>query len=124
MATIGETPFSKYWIKDGILYFVYKEIDYLDTSTAKFIVEDRLEFQRGIAYPIFCDTRFLRDSGKSARDYLAQQGSLLAKAVAIYDDRIYGGSMVGFYMERNRPLVPSKVFTEREAAIEFLKEFI
>lgn len=123
MAKIGETPYSKYWIDGGILYFVYKQIDYLNCSTAKIIVESRLEFQQGDSYPIFCDTRFLKDSSKAARDYLANQGSLLAKAVAIYDNRIFGGSMIGFYMHRNRPMVPYQIFNDRDAALAFLATY-
>lgn len=124
MANIGETPYSKYWIENGILYFVYKPIAYLDTITAMHIVESRLKFQQGISYPIFCDTGFLQDSSKSARDYLAQKGSLLAKAVAIFDARIYAGTMIGIYVNRNRPLVPSQLFSDREEAIAFLKDYI
>jgi len=124
MANLGETPYSKYWIEGGILYFVYKEIEYLNSSTAKYIVENRIEFQQGVSYPIFCDTRFLLDSSKAARDYLAHQGSLLTKAVAIYDDRIFANSMLGFYMHRNRPLVPSQVFSNRDAALDFLATYI
>ncbi len=124
MATIGETPYSRYWIENGILYFVYKPIEFLDSSTAKQIVKSRLEFQQGMAYPILCDTRFLQDSSKPARDYLARQGSLLAKAVAVYDTRNFAATMIGYYVDRNRPLVPSRIFSDREAALEFLKDYL
>lgn len=124
MANLGETPYSKYWIDEGILYFVYKPIDYLDLATAKLVVDRRIQFQQGVVYPIFCDTRGVLDTSKPARDYLAQKGSLLAGAVAIYDNRPLARLMMQFYTRRNRPLAPSRIFTDREEAIAFLKNHV
>ncbi len=117
-----ETEYCRYWIQDGILFVYYKPLEYLDLQTAQAIVSARLAFQEEEAYPIYCDTRGIRDSSKEARDYLAVEGSLMAKAIAIFDDREVR-FMFHYYLLRNKPIVPCAVFADREEALGFLREF-
>ncbi|MDC8000104.1 hypothetical protein POV26_03580 [Aequorivita todarodis] len=121
MERSSETAFCRLWIENGLLYVIYKPISYLDEKMAKSIVSSRILFQENEPYPIFCDTRGIMDSSKAARDYLAQEGSTLAKAIAIYDDRDVGGLMLNYYLLRNKPLVPSAIFNDRDLAINFLR---
>lgn len=122
MERFSETDFCRFWITDGVLYFVYKSIVYLDVELARSIVSSRIIFQENEDYIVFCDTRGIKDSSKEARDYLAKEGSTLIKALAIYDDRNYGEFMLNYYLLRNKPLVSSAVFNDREMALKFLKE--
>ncbi|OBX23235.1 MULTISPECIES: DUF7793 family protein [Bizionia] len=115
-----ENVYAKFWVSDGILFFIYKPIDYLDFPTAKIIVDDRLKFQQETQYPILCDTQGIKNSVKSARDYLANEGSTLAKAVAIVDNRIIANVMLRFYLLKNKPVVPSKIYHTQEEALNFL----
>jgi hypothetical protein len=117
-----ETAYCKLWIANGLLFIIYKPIPYLDEKMAKLIVANRIHFQENEPFLIFCDTRGIMDSSKAARDYLAQEGSTLAKAIAIYDDRDVGGLMLNYYLLRNKPLVPSAIFNDRDLAINFLRE--
>ena len=87
------------------------------------IVSHRITFQEDEAYPIFCDTRGLSDSSKEARDFLALEGSILTKAIALYDDRNVAKFMLDYYHLRNRPIVPSFSFNQRESALEFLEGY-
>lgn len=119
-----ETRFSRFWVSEGILYFVYKPIVYLDYTTAKTIVRERLLFQRETAYPILCDTSGIADSEKSARDYLANDGSALAKAVAIVDYRKVSKILLRFYLMKNKPSTPTKIFRTKAQAIEFLTPYV
>lgn len=121
MDRINETLFCRYWIEDGILYVFYKPIDFIDLNIARSIVAARIQFQENDTYPIFCDTCGIKDSSKAARDYLAREGSTLAKAIAIYDDRQLSAFMLHYYLIRNKPLVPSKIFTDREEALLYLR---
>ncbi|MDY7396862.1 hypothetical protein UMM65_16570 [Aureibaculum sp. 2210JD6-5] len=124
MNDVYDAPHAKFWIQNEILHCTYKHIELLDLATAQSIVRDRLHFQQEISYPIFCDIRGMMSSEKSARDYLAKNGSILAKAVAIYDDRYIAEVMSQFYLNKNRPLVPSKLFRNYQEAIEFLNQFL
>ncbi|WP_417558496.1 hypothetical protein [Mesoflavibacter zeaxanthinifaciens] len=118
-----ETPYAKFWVADGIMFFIYKPIVYLDYQTARIVVQDRLQFQRETAYPILCDTQGIKDSVKSARDYLAKEGSTLTKAVAIVDNRHIAKVMLRFYLIKNKPLVPSQIYQTQEKALTFLSKF-
>ena len=115
-----ETLYAKFWVTDGILYFIYKPITFLDFKTAKMIVDERLKFQHETQYPILCDAQGIKNSAKSARDYLANEGSTLAKAVAIVDNRYVAKVMLRFYLMKNKPLVPSKIYQTQEDALSFL----
>jgi|SRR5690554_4291384 len=123
MYIFTENQHSKLWVADGLLYFIYKPIPYLDLETAKKIVSDRLQYQQHVYFPILCDTRGIKDSEKTARDYLAKEGSTLAKAVAILDDRNVSRVMHRFYLRHNQPVVPTQVFSTQEAAITYLAAY-
>lgn len=96
----------------------------MDLNIAKRIVSNRLLFQQGDSYYIYCDTCGIQDSTKAARDYLAVEGSALANAIAVFDNRGIGKFMLNYYLMRNQPVVPTAFFTEREAAIAYLKNKI
>ncbi|MGB3343638.1 MAG: hypothetical protein WBA61_06985 [Aequorivita sp.] len=121
MDRIHETLYCKYWIADGILFCLYKPIAYITLEIAKNIVSSRIFFQENEAFLIFCDTRGIKDSSKPARDYLAREGSTLATALAIFDDRNLSTSMLHYYLLRNKPSVPTGIFDDRDKALEFLR---
>ncbi|HLV38542.1 hypothetical protein [Xanthomarina sp.] len=116
-----ETAYAKFWVSDDILFFIYKPMIYLDYPTAKKVVDDRLKFQQEICYPILCNTQGIKNTVKSARDYLANEGSALTNAVAIVDNRHISTVMLRFYLMKNKPIVPSQIFNLQEDAITFLK---
>lgn len=120
----NENEVSWFWLADGILHFVCKPTPYLDLNRSRKLLGSRLLFQDGVAYPIFWDIRAIKDSSKMARDFMAKEGSILAKAVALYDQGNVGQVSCSHYLLRHRPLVPSICFSEREAALEFLKEYV
>jgi len=119
-----ESPYSKLWVQEGVLHFIYKPIPLLDLSIAREVVSGRLQFQRGISYPVLCDTRGIVRTAKDARDYLAHEGSLMARAVAIIDDRRVAVVMQQFYLSKNRPEVPTRVFSDKAEALEFLRDYL
>lgn len=122
MLSIVETEFFSYWQEAGIVYIRYKFISFLDLPIAKAVVSTRLRLQEGDVYPIFCDTRGIRDSNKAGRDYLAREGTALAEAIVLFDDRETGGFMINFYVCRNNPLVPTFSFANEEEALIFLRD--
>jgi hypothetical protein len=121
-----ENEFAIFWIENNILFFEYKPDIIIDLAAAQQIVADRLRLQNEKAYPILCDIRGIVDSDKAARDYLAQYGSVLTKAVGIIftDRKSLSLLMITFYLRINKPQVPTKVFTDKTTALEFLKTFV
>jgi hypothetical protein len=119
-----ENDFAQFWIEEGIVFFVYKPNTSIDLDAAKKIVNDRIEFQKRIEYPIFCDIRSMKNADKAARDYLAKEGSSYTKGVAVIVDSPMTKIIGNFYLGLNKPVAPTKMFTAKEEALAFLKQFI
>ena len=119
-----ENDYARFYIKDGILFFVYKEIDNLDLDAAKKIVADRLALQDEVSFPVLCDIRGLKGADKTARDYLAREGSALTECVGLLVDSPALKLMTNFYLMVNKPQVPTKVFRTKEEAIGYIKDFM
>lgn len=75
------------------------------------------------SYPVLCDIRGVVDSDKAARDYLAQSGSVLAKAVSIVTNQSVSLIMTSFYLKICKPSVPTKIFTDDSSALAFLEAY-
>jgi hypothetical protein len=116
-----ENQFAEYWVEDGVLFFIYKPGTNMNLEAARQVVKDRLEVQNGKSYPVFCDMRGVRDSDKPARDYLAKEGSSLVRAVAVLTDSPVTKIMLNFYLTISKPLIPTKMFTDRSQALQYLK---
>ena len=116
----SENEFAEFWIQDDIVHFIYKKDVNIDLEGAKKIVADRLKLQEGIPYLIYCDFRGPRDTTKEARDYLANEGSALSKGVAVLVGSPMTRMMVNFYLKINKPLVPTRMFTDKQNALEFV----
>jgi len=119
-----ENEFALFWISGNILFFEYKPGVVINLVAAQRIVMDRMQMQKEKAYPVLCDVSGIADSDKAARDYLAQHGSVLTKAVGIVVQRTLSMVMISFYLKICKPQVPTKVFSDKPAALEFLKAFV
>lgn len=118
-----ENEFSKLWIENDILFFVYKKGVTINLAAAAKIVDDRLRLQDGKAYLIFCDMRRVKSVDKAARSYFAAEGSVLVKAVALLVEYPLTDALSGFYIKTSRPPVPTQGFTDEKAAFEFLETY-
>lgn len=123
MTNSFSNDFATFWVDDGILHFVYNPAVILDINVAEKVVTDRLRFQNGKTYPVFCDTRGIKDTDKSARDFLAKQGSILASAVAFLVNPPISQTIIEFYILTNKPVILNKIFTEKYEAIKFLQSY-
>lgn len=115
--------YATFWVDDGILNFIYHPEVVLDITAAETVVADRIKFQEGKEYPVFCDTRGIKDTEKAARDFLAKEGSLLALAVAFLVNPPISQAITDFYIRTNKPITPTKIFSEKYEAIKFLQAF-
>lgn len=119
-----ENDYATFWIEAGILYFVYKPNATINLDAAKQIVNDRINFQQQVDYPIFCDIRGIKSIDKAARDFLAKDGSSYTKGVAVIVDTPMTKIISNFYLGLNKPLAPTKMFTEQQEALNYLQQFI
>ncbi len=119
-----ENEYALFWIKNGILFFEYKPDVILDLNVAKRVVADRIQFQNEKFYPILCDIRGIIDTDKSGRDYLAQSGSLLTKAVGLIVHQRVSITISNFYLQISKPTVSTQLFTNKEDAIIYLNHYL
>lgn len=118
-----DTEYAQFWIADAILFFKFKPNLTLDLQVAKQVVADRIAAQEERIFPILCDFRGVISFEKSARDYLAHSGSLLASAVAFLVNEKITYVMSNFYLKVNKPTIPTEIFTNELDALTFLREF-
>jgi hypothetical protein len=115
---------ARFWIEEGILFFEYKPNTTIDLEVAMRVVADRVAFQNERQLPVFCDMRGIISTDKAGRDYLAKSGSLLAKAVALLVSEKVSMTLSAFYLEINKPSVPTQIFTDEQEAREYLRGFL
>lgn len=118
-----ETSYVKMILEDGILHFYYKEIETMDLDMAITCVKDRLQFTDNKAYPCLVDVIMLKNSTKEARDYLAVQGNEGISANAILVNSMAFKMMANFYIMVNKPQNPTRMFTDKTSALEWLEQF-
>ena len=118
-----ENPYATFWIADGILYCIYKPKVVITFKVAHLVVADRLRFQNEKAYPVLCDIRGIIGSEKEGRDYLAQYGSSLTTAVALWANHTALNTISSFYVDINKPNTPTMLFTSQMKALNYLHQF-
>jgi hypothetical protein len=118
-----ENDHAQFWIIDGILFFKYKPKTFIDLKVAQLVVTDRIHFQREKAYPVLCDIRGVVGTDKAGRDYLAQSGSLLTRAVGLVAQEKVLLTISTFYLQVSKPAVPTQIFTTEAAALNYLQGF-
>ncbi|MEJ8803304.1 DUF7793 family protein [Pontibacter sp. H249] len=117
------TEYLELFMEDGILYCIYKDVELVDLAIAKKCVQDRLNFIGQETYPSFFDITRIKQSTKDARDYLANEGNDLVSASAI----LVGSPMLkmsaNFFIMVNKPQNPTRLFTDRKSALEWLEKY-
>lgn len=118
-----ENEYAKFWIEKDILFVVYKKGVFINLPVAIKVVEDRLLLQQGKPFSIFCDVRGVKSINKAARNYLAIEGSVLIKVVALLVEGPLTNAMSGFYIKTSSPAIITQAFTKKEDALAFLNTY-
>lgn len=109
-------------IQDGILFHVFKTDTVITLDVARKTVSDRVKLQQGIAYPVLCDIRGVSSVEKAARDYFALEGSLLIHEVAYLVSAPYSLGILNFFLNTNKPPLPTTVFVDEDKALKHLQQ--
>lgn len=121
--SILETKYVKLWIEDGILFCRFTENLNVDLDIVKSSVESRINFSKGISYPLLIDMKGVRSFTKEAREYAGKEGIKLVKAGALVVDSALTKMLVNLFLLINKPNVPTKLFTDENEAKEWLQHF-
>jgi hypothetical protein len=66
----------------------------------------------------------MKSADKDARNYLAKEGSSYTKGVAVMVDSPMSKIIGNIYLGLNKPTTPTRLFTDKNEAVEFLKQFV
>src|SRR5207253_895828 len=101
----------------------FKTMDIMDMNVAKATVQDRMQFFENTAYPCLFDITQVKETTKDARDFMANEGNDLVLASAMVVNSPMLKMMANFYIMVNKPKNPTRLFTDRESALEWLAQF-
>jgi hypothetical protein len=118
-----ETDYVNMYIQNGIFECYFKSMDVLDMREAAITVRDRLAFFENNSYPCLFDITRVKQTTKEARDYMANEGNELVLASAMLVTSPMLKMMANFYIMVNKPKNPTRLFTDKESAVEWLSQF-
>ncbi|MGJ5641507.1 DUF7793 family protein [Formosa sp. S-31] len=119
-----ENDFASTWLKDGVLYSVYKNGVEIQLEAAKLVRDDRLKLQQGKAFPILCDIRGVKHFDMLAKRYFSTDGFVLIKALALISNNPISEVYSKIYIKGSLPSVPINVFKDETNALRFLNEYV
>ncbi|WP_066223753.1 DUF7793 family protein [Formosa haliotis] len=118
-----ENNYASTWLRNGVLYAIYKEGVEINLYAAKLIMEDRLKLQQGKALPILCDIRGVRNFDMAAKRFFSTDGFALIKALALISNNPVSQVYSEMYIKGNLPSVPIDIFKNDTEALAFLSTF-
>ncbi len=107
------------------LYVSFKPNDHLELTIegAKKIIDDSLAFTNGKVYPVINDIKNMPSHNREVREFFAGQASRSAVANAILVSNTFTRIMASFFLSLSKPLIPTKIFSDRKKAVEWLEKF-
>lgn len=110
---------------DGIIELYTKEDAHLSEEDVRENAETFGILSKGKKAPILIFGGEFSNISKEARDFMATEASLkysLCEAFVL--EYLPHKILISFYIKFNKPLVPTKVFKNKEKAIEWIRELI
>ena len=119
-----ETKYANYRIIDGIMHIVYPSDLVIYIEVAKDIVKNRLLFSNGTAMPLFFDIRGIAFIDGASRKYFTTPEALHnVPAGAFLINSLVSRLAGNIFIRIDKPIVPTKLFTDEKKALKWLKKF-
>jgi hypothetical protein len=109
--------------EDGILFCRFFDNIEMDEKIAELCVKERLAFSKGVSYPAIIDMKGLKSVNKKAREYMQKEGSALLKAGALLIGSPVSRVLGNIFLSLNTPEIPTRLFTDKEDALNWIKHF-
>ena len=114
----------KMWLENGIINVRYKENAVLDLPLLKTIVKQRMDLAENMPRPVLLEPSKGLYFTKEAKAYGAKKEALqLTTAWAILDSKTVLMISINSFLIFYKPPVPSKIFTKKDKALEWLKKY-
>lgn len=119
-----ENEYIKLKIIDDILLCTFKPGLKINLPLAKEMVQFRLEFIKGQAYPTLVDMRALVSITKESREYFGgKEATHGIKALALWVESPFTKLLANFFIEINKPPVITQAFKTDREAIQWLNMY-
>lgn len=105
---------------DEIVICTFAKGSVVDIQTAKQMVKERLEFQKGNSYPLMIRLNGLKFASSEARNYMKKEGQQGIKAGAFIVSNPVERIILNFLLTISTPHVPTKSFTNEKEALNWL----
>jgi hypothetical protein len=123
-AEVIETPTSRYWFDEGILYVVGKKAPALPLAEQKKLTE---AFKKKLDGKKICGVMDVSNSSptsKEAREYNSKEIPEMFKAIAFIARNPVGRMIANVYLGFKPFSFPSKVFSNEEDARKWIRQFV
>lgn len=109
---------------DGILHVKTEEARDVDLGVAMALVGELVTMAGSVKRALFCDLRRVKSMDRDARNYFAGPATASWQvASALLVDSPLTRAIGNFFMGLNKPLVPTRLFTNEQEAKSWLKTF-
>lgn len=117
------TAIARMEIIDNILYATYLPGAVITIDTAKELIRKRLEYTGGVPYVSLVTYEKVQSVDKAARAFFAKEGAEGIIAAALLVDSVYSEFLGNFFLRLTKPVIPSKLFTNKNEALKWLEQF-
>lgn len=122
--TLLDNDCLKIELENFILIGTFKS-EFVDINIAHETTNYRLEIQKDKSYPLLSNIKAVKNSTKSARDFLAsEEGCKAVVAAAVLIDSPISSMIGNFFIRVSKPLRPTKIFTNEKEAKKWLSQFV
>jgi hypothetical protein len=119
-----ENDFCRMWISNGILFAEYKPGLVMNVEIAKQMVHDRLKISDGISRPMLLDGRnFVSMDRATMKYYKTKEVIQCVTAAAFLTGNALTSLAGNIFLTLEKPLIPTKLFTDEKKALEWLEKF-
>ena len=117
-----QSDLVKFWFENDVLFASFPENSKISLPRAKEIVAQRIEFTQGETYKAVVDITNIKSVSFEARTYWASiEGYSSIDVLAIYSPSALSKVLSNFWLKVNKPFKPTKFFTDKVSALEYLK---
>lgn len=113
---------AKIYLANGIMYAHYKTHK-ITKEIARTYFFKCVSIQNGIKMPAFVDITNIKVLEKEARAfYASDELAEYSKGIALYTNSTFSKLIANFFMQIDKPVVPTKMFTDKTKALDWLRE--
>lgn len=119
-----ETDFCWMWVSNGVLFVKYKPSLVMTVEVAKQMYYERLKFSNGISRPLLLDGRnFISMDRATMKFYKTKEVIQYITAGAFLTGNALTSLAGNLFLTLEKPLIPTKLFTEEQKALEWLEKY-